>query len=145
MTLPLPYVLGDDQDPIQGNFDTVKKQFPLSRKHMKIETPHNVGDAGEPAFTNSWVNEDPTTLTRARFWKDPMGMVHVEGTIQSGTIGLSAFTLPDGYLPAVGIPPAAAATNTGYGEVRVAPTGQVIPQSGGNGYFAFSVHFKQES
>ena len=145
MTLPLPYTVGDDQDPIQGNFDFIKNRFPLSRKDMKVETPHNVGDAEEPAFANSWVNEDPTTLTRARFWRDAVGQVHVEGVIQSGTIGSAAFTLPEGYRPAPGIPPAAAATNTGYGEVRVAPTGEVIPQSGGNGYFSFAVHFRQES
>jgi hypothetical protein len=145
MTLPLPYVLGTDDDPIQGNFDQLKKQFPLSRKHMKIETPKNIGDAGQPAFQGTWVNEDPSTLTRARYWKDPMGLVHVEGTIQSGTINTTAFTLPEGYRPGVGTPPLPAATNTGYGEIRIAPTGEVLPVSGGTGYFGFSVHFKQEN
>lgn len=144
MTLPLPYVLGDDDDPIQGNFDQVKKQFPLSRKHMKIETPHVVGDSGEPAFSGTWVNYDTSTYRGARFWKDPMGIVHVEGLIKDGTINTTAFVLPEGYRPGVALiwP---AYTSTGVGRLDIAATGNVLPVSGGTGYFSINVSFKQES
>lgn len=144
MTLPLPYILGDDDDPAQGNFDTIKKQFPLSRKHMKIEAPHAVGDAGEPAFSGTWVNYDTATFRGARFWKDPMGIVHIEGLIKSGTINTTAFVLPEGYRPGNALI-FASDTSTGHGRLDVAVTGNVLPVSGGTGYFSINCNFKQES
>jgi hypothetical protein len=144
MTLPLPYVLGTDDDPIQGNFDQLKKQFPLSRKHMKIETPKNIGDAGQPAFQGTWVNYDTSLFQRARYWKDPMGIVHVEGLIKSGTINTTAFILPAGYRPGIALL-FASDTNTGHGRLDVAATGNVLPVSGGTGYFTINCSFKQES
>lgn len=65
------------------------------KKQLMQEDPHYVGTAGEPAFTNSWVNE---TLTNAYFYKDGMGRVHIAGLIKSG-LGLAAFTLPVGFRP----------------------------------------------
>lgn len=144
MTLPLPYVLGTDEDPIQGNFDAVKQQFPLSRKHMKLETPHVVGSGGsEPAFENSWVNYDTLVFYGVRYWKDHAGMVHVEGAVKNGVIGNTVFQLPEGYRPENGLP-FPTTTNTGHGELRVAATGHVVAQSGGTGYFALNFSFRQE-
>jgi len=57
---------------------------------------HFVGDAGEPAFTNSWVNF--TTTDFAYFYKD-RDRVYMGGIIKSGASGASAFTLPVGYRP----------------------------------------------
>lgn len=142
MTLPLPYVIAADEE-VQGNFDALKRAFPLSRKHMKIEAPHVVGDSGEPAFVNSWVNFDTTAYHGARFWKDPMGIVHVEGLVKSGTVPATIFVLPAGYRPSRAHA-WATTTSTGYGRVDVAATGDVVAQSGGNGYFSINVSFKQE-
>lgn len=144
MTLPLPYVLGDSDDPIQGNFDFVRKRFPLSRRDMKIETPHVVGDSGEPAFQGTWVNYDTLTYRGARFWKDPVGLVHIEGLIKSGTINTTAFVLPAGYRPGNALI-FASDTNTGHGRLDIAASGNVLPVSGGTGYFSINCQFKQES
>ncbi len=58
----------------------------------------NVGDAGEPAFVNNWVNlangEGPT-----RFRKALDGEVEVQIKVKSGTAP-TVFTLPAGYRPA---------------------------------------------
>lgn len=149
MTLPLPFVISDaheagiQADDIQGNFDALKKSFPLTRKHMKIETPHIVGDSGEPAFQNSWVNFDTSTFRGARFWKDPMGIVHIEGLVKSGTVGTTIFTLPAGYRPGNGLM-FPSITNSGVGRVDVAATGNVVHNSGGNTYFSINLSFKQE-
>lgn len=142
MTLPLPYRLGDDDDPAQGNFDHLRKQFPLSRKHMKIETAKVVGT--DVAFSGTWTNYDTATYQRARFWKDPMGIVHIEGLIKDGTINTTAFVLPAGYRPGAALM-FPAYTSTGVGRLDVSATGNVLPVSGGTGYFTINCQFKQES
>jgi len=148
MSLPMPYVIvatedGVDPEAIQGNFDKLKKEFPLSRKHMKIEEPHVVGDSGEPAFENSWVNYDTASFRGARFWKDPMGIVHIEGLVKSGTVAATIFTLPAGYRPSNGLL-FVTITNGGIGRFDVASTGNVVAQSGSNGWFTINCSFKQE-
>lgn len=145
MPLPLPYTVQDEA--IQGNFDAIKNEFPLSRKDLAVEPPHLVGDTGEPAFQNGWVNFDTTAWTAARFWKDPMGVVHLEGLIKSGTVGAGTpvFTLPVGYRPGSGVlfP---TVSNAALGRVDVAPTGQVSVAIGNNAYVSLSgISFKQEN
>lgn len=142
MALPLPYVVQDEAT--QGNFDALKQEFPLGRRHMAIEQPHVVGDPGEPAFQNGWVNWDATLFSATRFWKDPMGMVHVEGLVKSGTILTTVFQLPPGYRPLVSIPPRPATSNSVHGEVRVSAAGDVVAQTGSNVYFSFEINFRQE-
>lgn len=62
-----------------------------------VEDWHEVGTSGEPEFENSWVNIDTTRA--ARFYKDPFGIVHLAGMINTGTANTIAFTLPSGYFP----------------------------------------------
>lgn len=59
---------------------------------------HNVGDPGEPAFLNSWVNYGPG-YDVVGFRKDPFGRVHLRGLLKGGTTGNPVFTLPVGYRP----------------------------------------------
>lgn len=68
-------------------------------KLSPLEAVHTVGVAGEPAFENGWTNFGGG-FEGARFWKDPEGVVHVEGLIKSGTVTSTMFTLPVGYRPA---------------------------------------------
>jgi hypothetical protein len=63
-----------------------------------IDPWHYVGNAGEPAFQNSWANYG-APYGGARFRKMPDGLVIMDGLIQSGTVGAAAFTLPAGYRP----------------------------------------------
>lgn len=58
---------------------------------------HEVGDTGEPAFTNSWVNFGVSDVP-ARFYKDGNGHVHVGGIVKNG-VAAAIFTLPVGYRP----------------------------------------------
>ena len=58
---------------------------------------HIVGDAGKPAFENSWVAYDSTETPL--YLKDASGVVHIQGRIKSGSINNACFTLPKGYRP----------------------------------------------
>ena len=89
---------------------------------------HVIGQPGQPAFENSWVNYDITSYQAASFWKD-RNMVHIAGLVKSGS-SFTVFTLPSGYRPpfAEFFP---AATDTGYGSVVVGADGHVSLISGG--------------
>lgn len=143
MSLPLPYQVKDTAT--QGNFDKVAKQFPLSRKSMAIEAAHLVGGAGEPGFLNSWANAGGGFQV-VRFWKDPMGLVHVEGMVTGGTIGIGVpvFNLPAGYRPgtngAVTFP---ANSNGAYGRVTARVNGDITADVGSNVDFSFNFSFRQ--
>lgn len=60
---------------------------------------HNIGDAGEPAFANGWVNFDAIRI--ARYYKAG-GRVYLEGIVKNGAIGSVMFTLPVGARPTIG-------------------------------------------
>ena len=61
---------------------------------------HEVGESGEPAFENSWVNYG-SGFESAGFYKDPFGRVHLKGMVDNGTDNATVFTLPEGYRPAL--------------------------------------------
>ena len=96
---------------------------------------HVIGQPGQPAFENSWVNYDITSYQAASFWKD-RNMVHIAGLVKSGS-SFTVFTLPSGYRPpfAEFFP---AATDTGYGSVVVGADGHVSLISGGTGWASLS-------
>jgi S-layer homology domain len=83
---------------------------PVSRQQMAVfltkalgsEDVHLVSTAGEPSFQNDWHNVDPSTTAEAGFFKDALGIVHLQGAILTpmANNGSTAFTLPQGYRPA---------------------------------------------
>lgn len=89
-----------------------------------------IGDAGQPAFENSWVNF-AGGWGDAAFWRDPFGVVHLRGLIKAGTVGQSAFTLPPGFRPAVN-ETFATISNGAVGRVDVTTDGKVAPMSPSN-------------
>jgi hypothetical protein len=73
---------------------------------LVIEPVRFIGDVGQPAFENDWVNYDAGTsapdfsnpdFRNAGFYKD-RGRVYMQGVIKNGT-GATFFTLPAGYRP----------------------------------------------
>jgi hypothetical protein len=60
---------------------------------------HEVSNSGEPAFQNSWVNYDATTYSTCAFRIDEQGFVYLKGTVKSGAINTTIFTIPAGYRP----------------------------------------------
>ena len=63
---------------------------------------HLVGAAGEPPFLNDWANGG-SGFAPLRFYKDQLGIVHIQGTIATPGITNHVFTLPPGYRPAFGL------------------------------------------
>jgi hypothetical protein len=84
-----------------------------------------VGAGTGPPFTNSWANLGSGNAPAA-YWKDDQGLVFMEGTMSSGTLGQSAFTLPPGFRPDKSrtFP---AYSNSVAGLVSVTSAGLVIP------------------
>jgi len=84
-------------------------------------------------------------LAPAGFYKDPTGLVHLRGTMASGTIAAAMFTLPVGYRPAYNlIFQGTTAGGTGA-RVDVTPAGALVPQIGTNPYFAIDgISFRAE-
>ena len=99
----------------------------------EVENWREVGGSNNPAFENSWVNFDSTR--KARFYKDPYGVVHLAGLIKTGAITDTAFTLPSGYIPdyldSINQNMHISTTsNLLFGEVIINYQGEVIPNVG---------------
>jgi len=87
--------------------------------------PYRVLNApGQPQLVNNWTNFGGGFATAA-FYKDPLGVVHLRGTIQGPTSGALAFTLPPGYRPAA--VQTFAVNSPGEGGVDIAADGGVSP------------------
>ena len=100
---------------------------------------HYVGETGEPALANSWVNFD-TNWQAARFIKDAAGVVHIEGLVKSGTIGQVIFTLPVGYRPAKEFL-ISTNSNNAVARMDVYDDGTVVPADGSNVFYSIHVSF----
>jgi hypothetical protein len=86
---------------------------------------HLVGTSAVP-FQNGWTNYTALNNAPARFYKDPYGVVHLEGVITGGA-GAFVFTLPRGYRPALRhIWPIANASGSNDGIGVVMPSGSVL-------------------
>jgi hypothetical protein len=83
-----------------------------------------VGSAGEPAFRNGWKNYGGA-WSRAGFWKDASGVVHLQGTLTGKKAGKVAFQLPVGYRPAADIFTVAAAGNQST-SIEILANGEIL-------------------
>lgn len=112
---------------------------PWMPEDYTMDVWHNVGAAGEPVFTNSWVNYDtgtgaPGTIQQrnAQFRKYPDGKVRLRGVIRNGANGTMAFQLPVGYRPKTnGTQSFACNANTDDASVGVDINGAVMPSNVG--------------
>jgi collagen type I/II/III/V/XI/XXIV/XXVII alpha len=103
---------------------------------VPMDTWHQVGAAGEPAFQNSWVNYAAGEATAA-FRKDPLGRVMIRGVIKSGTVGgasATAFTLPAAYRPPSTARWPSIANGVATGFIQVESNGFVSVQAGNNAW-----------
>lgn len=108
---------------------------------LKGEEWRDVGDV--LGFSNSWVDYDSDRP--ARFCKDALGWVHLEGIIKSGTVPAAAFTLPVGYRPGhVGSNAHFIVdANNAAGFVQVNVDGVVNVGAGSNVYVSLAqIHFR---
>jgi microcystin-dependent protein len=93
---------------------------------VAMDTWHQVGNSGEPAFTNGWINYGGV-YGNLMFRKDPLGKVQLRGAVKNGTLGSSIFTLPAGYRPPTGtiVSFMSYTSATTYAAFQLAPDGTV--------------------
>lgn len=109
------------------NFKVSAGQLPL------LEALRVVGATGQPPFENSWVAFG-TSDDIPGFYKDAWGIVHLTGTVMSGTLATTFFTLPAGYRPQRNnIFPAVC--NGAFGATKILPTGAVSQLAGGSAVY----------
>jgi len=90
-------------------------------------------------WANGWGNYGSGYPTGA-YWKDALGIVHLEGLVANGTLNASIFQLPVGYRPAVtGTTQYMVCTNHNMGvcDLRIDPNGWVSQSgapTGANGW-----------
>lgn len=109
---------------------------------LTLEAEHFVGADGEPAFENGYKNTGDV-FQHLSFYKDPLGIVHVQGTIESGSPESTVFALPTGYRPA-GRQGSACLDGTGgeYGRIQWRETGEVFVVSYSTFIYICSVSFR---
>ena len=116
-----PFKNGDDASPANFNdrfqkvADLLNNGLDSSNLADNAVTAEKIQDgaitaekiADEPdwlpvTYKNGWVDYD-TTYGGAKYYKDALGLVHLQGLIKSGTTtsGTAFFTLPAGYRPGV--------------------------------------------
>lgn len=84
--------------PVRTTAGAVSMPLPINGGTAVAGGPIAIEAVTAPTLLNSWVNYGGTTLV-AGYYKDPFGRVWLQGSIKSGTIGLSVFVLPVGYRP----------------------------------------------
>lgn len=96
------------------------------------EAYHVVGGTGEPVFLDGWTSFGSSS-SKPGFYKDPFGVVHLEGTLAGGTASNGAtgdmFVLPVGYRPAEN-QQFSGGDATGSGQIAVTSTGEVRALNG---------------
>jgi hypothetical protein len=108
-------------------------QPPSAYASSKVEPYHEVNSAGEPVFAAGWSNAGPT-LTSAAFYKDPLGVVHLKGTVQRSGGTAVIFALPAGYRPAqvASFPTVGSSPPVSPTSVLIFTTGEVSIGAGGD-------------
>lgn len=88
----------------------------------------------KPTFQNGWKSYGGSY--DARFTKDSMRIVHLEGLVTGGTMGKTIFNLPVGYRPKQGFQQAVANNFNGYGQIVIYPGGDVSAYCGSSGWMS---------
>jgi Pectate lyase superfamily protein len=85
------------------------------------------------SMSNGWVNN---AEKQASYFLDQNNIVHLGGQVQAGSVGTKVFTLPVGCRPQA-VSRFAVASNGGFGECYIDPTGDVYALVGSNTRFSF--------
>jgi len=93
---------------------------------LRPEGWHEIGEASEPAFENSWQNFSATYDTAA-FYKDALGIVRLKGGVSTGASATTAFTLPENYRPTKRLWLVTVGSAGAIARVIIEPSGTVSP------------------
>ena len=94
-----------------------------------------------PTLNSPWTNYGGGWQP-ARYTRDAMGTVFVEGLVNSGLVGSAVFNLPAGFRPAQGLIFSTVANNT-FARLDIGSNGDVVWNTGGtSGFVSISCNFK---
>jgi hypothetical protein len=111
---------------------TFGENFNATIQTMEV-TLKPAGDWRTPTMTNGWVSDGAK-------YRRVGDRVEIQGSMMSGTIGVAAFTLPEGFRPAVTLR-FPTTSNSLFGQITVQATGEVTPSVGVNTSFALNCAF----
>jgi len=94
-----------------------------------------------PSLLNSWVFWG-SPYQVPRYMKDSSGVVHVEGLVKNGTIGLAVINLPAGHRPIANRIVATSTNSNAYGQIIVDTAGNVTASAGSNYWFSINTSFR---
>lgn len=92
-----------------------------------------------PSYTNSWV--DFSGPLAGRYRKNGEGLVQLAGSLKSGTIGSTAFTLPAGYRPTQEVDISPWSSGETDSKLVILASGAVVPVTGSNTQFSIDCSF----
>lgn len=136
-TMTGPLTLSGDPT---SNLHAATKQYIDSKFALKTQPGW-----ASPTLLNSWANHTDTSRPTAAYFKDEFGIVRIEGVIQGGTIGSTAFILPAGYRPGKLISRYGVTVSQANVGVDINAAGSVSILSGNNTFISFSgISFRAE-
>jgi hypothetical protein len=87
-----------DRADLAGNADSLGGMAANRYLTTPTEPVRLVGTPGNPGFNSSWKNFGPS-FAPAGFYKDQLGIVHLQGLVDPPGFAGAIFTLPEDYLP----------------------------------------------
>ena len=104
----------------------------MAQKIKRTQITDSFATFTPATMQNGWIRYD-TEYRTPGYYKDAMGVVHLQGLIKGGTILASAFTLPEGFRPSArSIFTTLTGANNTAGRIDILSNGQVVPQTGVN-------------
>jgi hypothetical protein len=86
---------------------------------------------------NSWALSGKTPA----YYKDPFGLVRIDGAVTGGTNSAAAFTLPSGYRPAFAVI-LVVVTNAGAAQITINTNGTVVMPASGSTVSLYGISFR---
>lgn len=129
-----PFAL-DVTDALSGKL-TLAENLQCQVTTVRVTPPDDWAAVG--SFSNGWVNFGGSTSPLA-YRKGADGAVQVRGTVKSGTLNTTVFTLPAGYTPSATLTFPAVANNA-FAQATVTSAG-VVAQSAAGSNASFDMNF----
>lgn len=121
------YATPDPFKLLQDKISDLERRVRQVEPRIYPEDWHYVGDSGEPAFQNGWVNAG-APYDNLAFMHGRDGFIHVKGVITGVAVTAVVFTLPTDYRPATNLN-VAIVRQTSPDIVFVSTTGDITIQA----------------
>ena len=121
----------DMPESVASSFRNLVRELEKLHREFALVGNITIGDVewiAVGSFLNSWVSAGSTTPS---YMKTSSDFVELKGVIDTGSVGSSAFLLPEGYRPVEQLQ-LACISNGALGRVNILTNGNVVPASPSN-------------